>query len=77
VAELWCRRACQTTCPSGQALVARTADKFADSIVRLYQDSAPYKRVREKGLDYVRTNHDPERLRVELNQILDALESGD
>jgi GT2 family glycosyltransferase len=62
-----------------EALIARDEDDMVEKIVRLYQDKALWRHVRENGLEYVTKNCDPtlveERLGAFLKKISQARKS--
>ena len=51
-------------------LVGRTPEEFADRIVALYESEDLWTTVRENGLAFVRSRHDPETLESDLDAII-------
>lgn len=59
--------------PGEHVLVADEPERFADEIIRLYEDKRLYEQVRIAGHDFIRTNYGPEAVNGKLDQALKSI----
>jgi len=62
--------------PGRDVLVAESAEDFAASVIRLYQDEALWNQVSVSGLENVRQYFSVETARLGLHELIKSLESG-